>query len=163
MFCATCHAVFLENCVTWSHMIDCVLFNTCSSTSTTFYTNHVSLLIEYREAFKCFDLNENGTLSTKELKYAMRMLGSNPTDSQVQELVNAKDFDGKRLVPSFTHPCSFMNNWKKFSNPIGYQQALFEHLLGSIWIMDCIKRGWSKRKILPYMGLFQWYVFEIYF
>ena len=25
----------------------------------------------------------------------MRMLGSNPTDSQVQQLVNAKDFDGK--------------------------------------------------------------------
>ena len=53
--------------------------------------------VEYREAFKCFDLNENGTLSTKELKYAMRMLGSNPTDSQVQELVNEKDFDGKAL------------------------------------------------------------------
>ena len=50
---------------------------------------------EYHDAFKCFDLNENGTLSTKELKYAMRMLGSNPTDSQVQQLVNAKDFDGK--------------------------------------------------------------------
>lgn len=56
------------------------------------------LLIEYREAFKCFDLNENGTLSTKELKYAMRMLGSNPTDSQVQDLVNAKDFDGRKCA-----------------------------------------------------------------
>lgn len=53
---------------------------------------------EYREAFKCFDLNENGTLSTKELKYAMRMLGSNPTDSQVQDLVNAKDFDGDGTI-----------------------------------------------------------------
>jgi len=53
---------------------------------------------EYREAFRCFDLNENGTLSTKELKYAMRMLGSNPTDSQVQDLVNAKDFDGDGTI-----------------------------------------------------------------
>ena len=52
-------------------------------------------LLEYRDAFKCFDLNANGTLSTKELKHAMRMLGSNPTDQQVQQLVNAKDFDGK--------------------------------------------------------------------
>ena len=25
----------------------------------------------------------------------MRMLGSNPTDAQIQQLVNAKDFDGK--------------------------------------------------------------------
>lgn len=74
--------------------------------------------VEYREAFKCFDLNENGTLSTKELKYAMRMLGSNPTDSQVQELVNEKDFDGKTLYllntlvvhlliePESVSPCS---------------------------------------------------------
>ena len=28
----------------------------------------------------------------------MRMLGSNPTDSQVQDLVNAKDFDGKKCA-----------------------------------------------------------------
>ncbi|CAH3172369.1 unnamed protein product [Porites evermanni] len=55
-------------------------------------------LQEYREAFKCFDLNENGTLSTKELKYAMRMLGSNPTDTQIQQLVNAKDFDGDGTI-----------------------------------------------------------------
>ena len=26
------------------------------------------------------------------------MLGSNPTDSQVQDLVNAKDFDGKKCA-----------------------------------------------------------------
>lgn len=58
-------------------------------------------LSEYHDAFKCFDLNENGTLSTKELKYAMRMLGSNPTDSQVQQLVNAKDFDGKAYARDY--------------------------------------------------------------
>lgn len=48
---------------------------------------------EYVEAFRCFDLNENGQLSTKELKYAMRMLGLNPTDHEVQELVNDLDYD----------------------------------------------------------------------
>ena len=48
----------------------------------------------------------------------MRMLGSNPTDSQVQELVNEKDFDGKTLCllitlvghlligPESVSPCS---------------------------------------------------------
>ncbi|KAJ7358820.1 hypothetical protein OS493_021609 [Desmophyllum pertusum] len=51
--------------------------------------------MKYVEAFKCFDLNENGHLSTKELKYAMRMLGLNPTDIEVQELVNSLDYDGK--------------------------------------------------------------------
>ncbi|KAL9950825.1 hypothetical protein ACROYT_G043389 [Oculina patagonica] len=48
---------------------------------------------EYVEAFKCFDLDENGHLCTKELKYAMRMLGLNPTDMEVQELVNGLDYD----------------------------------------------------------------------
>lgn len=48
---------------------------------------------EYVEAFKCFDLNENGQLSTKELKYAMRMLGLNPTEHRVQELVNDLDYE----------------------------------------------------------------------
>jgi len=69
-----------------------------SSTVTEILPKILFLPTEYREAFKCFDLNENGTLSTKELKYAMRMLGSNPTDSQVQDLVNAKDFDGKKCA-----------------------------------------------------------------
>jgi len=48
---------------------------------------------EYVEAFKCFDLNENGHLSTKELKCAMRMLGLNPTALEVQELVNGLDYE----------------------------------------------------------------------
>ena len=53
-----------------------------------------SFALEYVEAFKCFDLNENGHLSTKELKYAMRMLGLNPTAVEVQELVNGLDYEG---------------------------------------------------------------------
>jgi len=70
---------------------------------------------EYYDAFKCFDLNENGTLSTKELKYAMRMLGSNPTDSQVQELVNTKDFDGDGTI-----------NFEEFVNMIEERNNLEE-------------------------------------
>lgn len=57
-----------------------------------------SFVSEYVEAFKCFDLNKNGHLSTKELKYAMRMLGLNPTALEVQELVNGLDYEGKRKL-----------------------------------------------------------------
>lgn len=57
-----------------------------------------SFASEYVEAFKCFDLNENGHLSTKELKCAMRMLGLNPTALEVQELVNELDYEGKRKL-----------------------------------------------------------------
>lgn len=70
---------------------------------------------EYRDAFKCFDLNANGTLSTKELKQAMRMLGSNPTDQQVQQLVNAKDFDGDGTI-----------NFEEFVNIIEEQNSIHE-------------------------------------
>ncbi|KAJ7358821.1 hypothetical protein OS493_021610 [Desmophyllum pertusum] len=51
--------------------------------------------MKYVEAFKCFDLNENGHLSTKELKYAYAHARINPTDIEVQELVNSLDYDGK--------------------------------------------------------------------
>lgn len=42
-------------------------------------------------------MNENGQLSTKELKYAMRMLGLNPTEHRVQELVNDLDYEGENI------------------------------------------------------------------
>ena len=67
----------------------------CNQKAVNLYIIFYFFLLEYVEAFKCFDLNENGHLSTKELKYAMRMLGLNPTDIEVQELVNGLDYDGK--------------------------------------------------------------------
>ena len=69
----------------------------CDQKAVKLHIDHIlSFASEYVEAFKCFDLNENGHLSTKELKYAMRMLGLNPTALEVQELVNGLDYEGKR-------------------------------------------------------------------
>ena len=50
---------------------------------------------EYKEAFDTFDTDENGHMSTKELKQAMRLLGRNPTDAEMQMLINEKDADSR--------------------------------------------------------------------
>lgn len=90
---------------------------------------------EYRDAFKCFDLNENGTLSTRELKHAMRMLGSNPTDTQVQQLVNAKDFDGDGTI-----------NFEEFVNMIEEQNSIEEdeNLFTIFGVFDPEDRGYIE-------------------
>ena len=42
----------------------------------------------FKEAFDMFDKNMDGTISTKELHAAMRRGGQNPTESEVQDMIN---------------------------------------------------------------------------
>jgi len=53
---------------------------------------------QIREAFKLFDLDGNGTVSTAELGTVMRSLGQNPTDQELADIVNEVDRDGKFLL-----------------------------------------------------------------
>ena len=48
----------------------------------------------YREAFKQFDRNGDGTISTKELGVVMRTLGQNPTEAELADLIAEIDQDG---------------------------------------------------------------------
>ncbi len=48
-----------------------------------------------KEAFQLFDKDGNGTISTKELGMAMRSLGQNPTEAELQDMINDVDTDGK--------------------------------------------------------------------
>jgi calmodulin len=43
---------------------------------------------ELREAFNEFDTDGGGTITTKELGYAMRAMGMNPTENELLELIN---------------------------------------------------------------------------
>ena len=45
----------------------------------------------YKGAFDDFDWNKNGTIPTRDLQYAMRRAGQNPTDIEVQDLINKID------------------------------------------------------------------------
>ena len=55
----------------------------------------VGILAEFKEAFHLFDKDGDGTISTKELGTVMRSLGQNPTEKELQDMVNEVDEDGE--------------------------------------------------------------------
>ncbi len=63
--------------------------------SLTFYFSFSFL--EFKEAFSLFDKDGDGTITTKELGTVMRSLGQNPTEAELQDMINEVDADGKRI------------------------------------------------------------------
>ena len=53
---------------------------------------------EYREAFALFDKNGDGTITVNELGTVMRSLGNNPTDGELQDMINWIDKDASGVV-----------------------------------------------------------------
>ena len=51
---------------------------------------------EFKEAFSLFDKDGDGTITTKELGTVMRSLGQNPTEAELQDMINEVDADGKK-------------------------------------------------------------------
>ena len=56
---------------------------------------------EFKEAFSLFDKDGDGTITTKELGTVMRSLGQNPTEAELQDMINEVDADGKWKVNGF--------------------------------------------------------------
>lgn len=54
--------------------------------------------LEFKEAFSLFDKDGDGTITTKELGTVMRSLGQNPTEAELQDMINEVDADGRRLL-----------------------------------------------------------------
>ena len=54
-------------------------------------------MTEFREAFNLFDKDGDGTITTKELGTVMRSLGQNPTEAELQAMVDEVDADGEVL------------------------------------------------------------------
>lgn len=52
-------------------------------------------LPEFKEAFSLFDKDGDGTITTKELGTVMRSLGQNPTEAELQDMINEVDADGE--------------------------------------------------------------------
>ena len=49
---------------------------------------------EYKEAFKIFDRDGSGTITSKELSIAMRSLGQNPSEDELEQMMREVDIDG---------------------------------------------------------------------
>ena len=63
---------------------------------------------EFRAAFDIFVMGaEDGCISTKELGKVMRMLGQNPTQEELQEMVDEVDEDG---TSACLHEKNLINN-----------------------------------------------------
>ena len=73
---------------------------------------------EIREAFRVFDKDGNGFISSAELRHVMTNLGEKLTDDEVDEMIKEADIDGDGQINYegiTSHQRRIMNNIREFS------------------------------------------------
>lgn len=101
-------------------------------------------IAEFKEAFSLFDKDGDGTITTKELGTVMRSLGQNPTEAELQDMINEVDADG-----TYAHLTS-RRNWRITNYFARVKNRLLFLLCSSISIRD---RLFSLTKISPLIFL----------
>ncbi|KAJ2880140.1 hypothetical protein H4R27_004901 [Coemansia aciculifera] len=73
------------------------LTGSSSWTSSNDHTNEDQIK-EYREAFSLFDKDGDGNITSVELGSVMRSVGQNPTEAELQDMINEVDKDGNGTI-----------------------------------------------------------------
>ncbi|CAB4059968.1 unnamed protein product [Lepeophtheirus salmonis] len=60
-----------------------------------------SKLMSFKECFQMFDKDGDGTIGTKELGAVMRSLGQNPSEDEIEEMIDDADEDGSGTYINF--------------------------------------------------------------
>jgi len=77
------------------------------NTPTTYANHHTTTMAdslteeqvsEFKEAFSLFDKDGDGQITTKELGTVMRSLGQNPSESELQDMINEVDADNNGTI-----------------------------------------------------------------
>ena len=55
-------------------------------------------IAKVKNTFSLYDKDGNGTITTKELGTVMRSLGQNPTEAELQDMINEVDADGNGTI-----------------------------------------------------------------
>ena len=67
-----------------------------------FLMNYILIIfetnLEFKEAFGLFDKDGDGTITSKELGTVMRSLGQNPTEAELQDMINEVDANGETIL-----------------------------------------------------------------
>ena len=58
-------------------------------------TTSEELIQQYRKAFAVYEMKDGGKISKKDLGIVMRSLGQNPTEAELQDMINEVDADRK--------------------------------------------------------------------
>ncbi|XP_046582461.1 calmodulin-like isoform X1 [Haliotis rubra] len=77
---------------------------------------------EFKQCFAHMDKDGDGMITTKELGIVMRSLGQNPTEAELQDMINEVDADGKNQV---TFP-SFLNVMAKRPKVVDTEQDILD-------------------------------------
>jgi len=67
---------------------------------------------EYKDAFEMFDKNKDGVITTKELAHIMRSLNQDPTEEELNEMIEEVDLDKNGEV-DFEEFITLMNRRSK--------------------------------------------------
>ena len=81
----------------------------------------------YKEAFLEYDMDGSGNISIKELGTVMRTLGENPTEDELQDLINKFDEDGNGTIEFTEFLCLMATKVKPWCMVIISNGSFFEY------------------------------------